>query len=128
MVNFHTKKANLGLWDGKNLVYFVAIRFCIAILVYFVGIRYFCGHFGIILPVLVCCTKKNLATLSGWQNSPLLADISQAQNKSFFEVCARFALAPLRESKAPSWIFAVRVTFECLAFEAFISYAQGSML
>jgi hypothetical protein len=24
----------------------------------------FCGHFGILIPVLVCCTKKNLATLA----------------------------------------------------------------
>jgi hypothetical protein len=23
----------------------------------------FCGHFGIFFPILVCCTKKNLATL-----------------------------------------------------------------
>jgi hypothetical protein len=38
--------------------------------VYFTAISYnlwpffiFCGHFGIFFPVLVCCTKKNLATL-----------------------------------------------------------------
>jgi hypothetical protein len=32
-------------------------------LVYFVAIWYIIWLFGIFLPVLVCCTKKNLATL-----------------------------------------------------------------
>jgi hypothetical protein len=32
-------------------------------LVYFVAIWYIVWLFGIFIPVLVCCTKKNLATL-----------------------------------------------------------------
>jgi hypothetical protein len=32
-------------------------------LVYFVAIRYILCEFGIFFPVLLCCTKENLATL-----------------------------------------------------------------
>jgi hypothetical protein len=41
---------NFGEFHG-HLVFFVAI------------LVYFCGHVCVYFPVLVCCTKKNLATL-----------------------------------------------------------------
>jgi hypothetical protein len=46
--------------------WFMAIWYFIAILVYMVylvAVWYFCGHIGILFQVLVCCSKKNLATL-----------------------------------------------------------------
>jgi hypothetical protein len=47
---------NVGIFYG-HLVYFTAI------LVYFVAIWYNSWLFGIFFPILVDCTKKNLATL-----------------------------------------------------------------
>jgi hypothetical protein len=68
MVYFHTKNHNFEIFwktlQWKILVYFTANLFiCLTF-----GI--FCDHsnvllpFGILPPVLVCCTKKNLATLA----------------------------------------------------------------
>jgi hypothetical protein len=55
MVYFQTENANFGtFWrvsQWKILVYFMAIRSILC-------------SFGIFSPFLVCCTKKNLATLS----------------------------------------------------------------
>jgi hypothetical protein len=64
MVCFQTKNTNLeglatevvGIFYG-HLVYFTAP------LVYFVTFWYILWLFGVFFPFLVCCTKKNLATL-----------------------------------------------------------------
>jgi hypothetical protein len=60
MAYFQTKVPNLGkFWmefQWKMLVYFDAISLFCGLLVYVMVIWY-------IIPVLVCCTKKNLATL-----------------------------------------------------------------
>jgi hypothetical protein len=58
-----------GVFHG-HLVYFIAIWY-ISLpfgifhghLVYFMAIWYISWPFGMFLPVLACCTKKNLATL-----------------------------------------------------------------
>jgi hypothetical protein len=47
---------DVGKFYG-HLVYFTAI------LVYFVAIWYSLWFFGLFFPVLVCCTRQNLATL-----------------------------------------------------------------
>jgi hypothetical protein len=69
MVYLKTKNPNLGkIWrvlQWTVLAYFMTIW---SILwpfgyVYFVAIHYILWSFGIFFPVLVCCTKKNLATL-----------------------------------------------------------------
>jgi hypothetical protein len=68
MVSFQTKNSNLGkFWralDGKMLIYFMAIWY----ILHPFGIFYdHLVHFVIIwyiFPVLVSCTKKNLATLT----------------------------------------------------------------
>jgi hypothetical protein len=73
MVYFQNKNANLGKFRlakkdvGKFYGYFV----------YFTAIWYilwpfgiFSGHFGIFFPVLVCCTKKNLATPENTLKTP----------------------------------------------------------
>jgi hypothetical protein len=61
MVCFQTKNPNLSKFCGvllrKILVYFMANW------KYFVAIWYILWYFGIISPVLVFWTKKNLATL-----------------------------------------------------------------
>jgi hypothetical protein len=59
-----------GLAEEKILVYFMSIWsillpfgiFC-GHLIYFVVVWYILWSFGIFLTVLVCCAKKNLATL-----------------------------------------------------------------
>jgi hypothetical protein len=68
MVYFQTKKSQfgkileclaikaVGKFNG-HLVDFTAISYI------FCPSGIFCGHFGIFFPVLVCCTKINLATL-----------------------------------------------------------------
>jgi hypothetical protein len=82
MVNFEIKNSTLGkfwsVFQWKMLVNFKAIWSILLIfglfycyLVYFTAIWYiillpsgiFCGNFGIFFPILVCCAKKNLATL-----------------------------------------------------------------
>jgi hypothetical protein len=87
MAYFQTKNLNLGKFlrvlKWKMLVYFIAIwdilrPFCI-----------FCGHLGYLMviwyifPVLVCCTKKNLATLVGVQLGEE-ANQSESLFRSFF--------------------------------------------
>jgi hypothetical protein len=52
--------------EMTNLVYFMAIwnlYVSITILVCCTAILYFCGHADILFHILVCSTKKNLATL-----------------------------------------------------------------
>jgi hypothetical protein len=62
MVNFKTKNPNLGkfwsVWQRKMLVTFTPIW---SILLPF-GENY--GHLVFFVVILVCCAKKNLATLS----------------------------------------------------------------
>jgi hypothetical protein len=55
-----------------HLVYFMAIWYILwpfgpfyGQLVFFMAIWYILWLFGILFPVLVCCHKKNLATLAG---------------------------------------------------------------
>jgi hypothetical protein len=61
MVHFHTKNLNLGrFWSVLQRKMSVNFNAIWSILWPF---DIFCGHFGIFFPVLVCCTKKNLATL-----------------------------------------------------------------
>jgi hypothetical protein len=48
-------------WDKKFWLFYIwqfSVYFGI-----FIAICYFCGHFDIFFAILVCCTKKNLATL-----------------------------------------------------------------
>jgi hypothetical protein len=61
MVYFLQKK---HLLEGLGKEHFVALhgRLVFAMLVYFMAIWYFSGHFGNFF-ILVCCTKKNLAYL-----------------------------------------------------------------
>jgi hypothetical protein len=47
---------DFGKFNG-HFVYFTAIWYILC------QCGKFCGHFGIYIPVLVCCTKKNLAAL-----------------------------------------------------------------
>jgi hypothetical protein len=67
MVYFHTKNLIWVFfgrpWDGKFWRIPWPFGIVIPILVYFMEIRYFHCHFGTFFPILVCCTKKNLATL-----------------------------------------------------------------
>jgi hypothetical protein len=61
MVYFQTKNPNLGkFWSALQwnmLVNFIAIH------MYFTAVWYILWPFWSIFPVLVCCTKKNLATM-----------------------------------------------------------------
>jgi hypothetical protein len=53
-------------WDGKFWCFswpFKLLFWYMYICCAYMAIWYFCGHFGIFSPILVCCTKKNLATL-----------------------------------------------------------------
>jgi hypothetical protein len=52
----------LGMKNFGVPTYSIAIWHFIAILVYFLTIWYVCGLFGTFSPILVSCTKKNLAT------------------------------------------------------------------
>jgi hypothetical protein len=67
MVSFRTKNPNLGkFWrvlQWKILVYFMAIWSTFQPFDIFHGLWVYFPPFWYILPVLVCCTKKNLATL-----------------------------------------------------------------
>jgi hypothetical protein len=56
-----------GIFCG-NLVYFVAIWYFLWLFGIVCAIRYILGLFGIFSPVFVCCTNKNLATLSWIRN------------------------------------------------------------
>jgi hypothetical protein len=53
----------LKVLQWKMMVYFIAIWSFYGHLVYFTAIWSILWLFGIFFPVLVCCTKKNLATL-----------------------------------------------------------------
>jgi hypothetical protein len=48
---------NFGVFLG-HLVILVPLWYT-----YFMATWYFCVRFGILFPILVCCTEKNLATL-----------------------------------------------------------------
>jgi hypothetical protein len=65
MVSFQSKNNNLGtIWralDDKMLIYFMSVS---NFLGYLVTILYILCSFGTFFPVLVSCTKKNLATLA----------------------------------------------------------------
>jgi hypothetical protein len=64
---FQTKNPNLGkFWKAlqwEMLVYVIATWSIYGHLVYFVALWYILWLFGTFFPVLVSCTKKNLATL-----------------------------------------------------------------
>jgi hypothetical protein len=68
MVCFRTKNPTLGkFWrvlQRKILAYFMNIWSILRHYKYFMAIWYILWLFGIFSPVLVSCTKKNLATLS----------------------------------------------------------------
>jgi hypothetical protein len=57
MVDFPTKNPNLGKFRRVLQCWFYGH------LVYFTTIWYILWPFGTLFPLLVCCTKKNLATL-----------------------------------------------------------------
>jgi hypothetical protein len=62
MANFQTKKFQFGeILEGLAMED-VGVFYCH--FVYFVAILYILLPFGMLLPVLVCCSRKNLATLS----------------------------------------------------------------
>jgi hypothetical protein len=67
IVYFQTENTNLGKFlkalDWKLLIHFIAFKSIYGHLGYFMTIRYILCSFGTFLPVLVSCTKKNLATL-----------------------------------------------------------------
>jgi hypothetical protein len=97
---FKQKIPKLGkFWtvlQWKMLVYSMAIWFILANLVCFVAIRYILLSFGIFLaigyilhmviwyifPVLVCCAKKNLATLLVNSSSESFTLIEKTEEKS----------------------------------------------
>jgi hypothetical protein len=58
---------DVGIFNG-HLVYFVAI----------------CGNFVYFSPVLVCCTKKQLATLGGGKKSILFDTPAYEKTKLMF--------------------------------------------
>jgi hypothetical protein len=69
MVYFQTKNSNLGkFWrvlQRKMLVYFMSMfGLFYGHWKYVTAIWYILWPFGLFFPVLVCCTKKNLATLA----------------------------------------------------------------
>jgi hypothetical protein len=75
MVSFRTKNPNLGKFrrvlQWKMLVYFMDIWSTFRACVIFYGHLVYVPSFWYILPILVCCNKKNLATLNesrGLQN------------------------------------------------------------
>jgi hypothetical protein len=54
---------DVGKFYG-HFVYFTAIWYILWSFWYILlSFGIFCGHFGIFFPVLVCCTKYNLATV-----------------------------------------------------------------
>jgi hypothetical protein len=69
MVCFQTKNRNLGkFWkslDRKMLIYFMAYWNIFRTFGIIMTIWYILCSFGTLFPVLVSCTKKNLATLIG---------------------------------------------------------------
>jgi hypothetical protein len=69
------------------LLYFTAVIFN-GYLVFFLAIWYIQWSFGIVFPVLVYCTKKNLATLFRACRHPLSGPI-------------RLALGPINKSRRP---------------------------
>jgi hypothetical protein len=87
MAYFETKNPNLGkFWmvlKWKMLVYFIAIWFIIR------PFGIFCGHLvyfmviWYIFPVLVCCTKKKLATLVQKRIVDSMCFRSDVMNKSY---------------------------------------------
>jgi hypothetical protein len=75
MLYFQARIPNLGafcrMFQWKMLVYFMSIWYILqpfgifySRLVYFTAVWYIFWLFGIFFPVLVCCSKKNLATLA----------------------------------------------------------------
>jgi hypothetical protein len=97
--------------ESKMLVIFVALWNVLEPLVMFNGqVGIFCGRFGNILPVLVCCTKKNLATLVAFgkiylqkrlvtllhqksQPSTMHSCLQSAGHKVFFSIVKSFAFS-----------------------------------
>jgi hypothetical protein len=70
LVHFQTKKSHLGkFWrvlQWKILVYFIAIWSILrSIGIFYDHLVWYVVVVWYIFPVLVCCTKKNLATLAG---------------------------------------------------------------
>jgi hypothetical protein len=64
MVCFQSKIPNLGLPCNERSLRPFCLFYCH--FVYFLAIRYILWSFRFIFPVLVCCTKKNLATLGSF--------------------------------------------------------------
>jgi hypothetical protein len=71
-----------GYWNGKCWYILCPFGLFYGNLVYFVVIWSILWPFGIFFPVLVCCTKKNLATLlcSNETFLPLLPNLLRAWN------------------------------------------------
>jgi hypothetical protein len=67
MAYFQTKNPNCGIfWEAfewKILLYFMDIWYFESCLLNCIAVWYILCSFGIFLTILVCCTKKNLATL-----------------------------------------------------------------
>jgi hypothetical protein len=60
MAYFQTKNQNLGNFNGLAIE---DISLFCSYFVYFMAIWFSLCLFGVNIPILVCCTKKNLATL-----------------------------------------------------------------
>jgi hypothetical protein len=67
MVYFYTKNTNLGMFwrafEWKMLVYFIPFWYILLSFVTFYVHLFILWSIGTFQTVLVCCTKKNLATL-----------------------------------------------------------------
>jgi hypothetical protein len=61
-IYFQTKNTDSGkllkVLQWKMLVFFIYILSLLQQMVYFMAIRYICGHLVYNFPVLVCCTEK----------------------------------------------------------------------
>jgi hypothetical protein len=86
MANFHTKHPNLGKFvrvlEWKKLIYFMARLNNVCTVIWY-SLRPY-GIFLVVLyifTVLVCCTKKNLATMRNFQkaNAPNLVTLVARQ-------------------------------------------------
>jgi hypothetical protein len=74
-------------WDGKVWCLSWPFGFLSAILVCFMAIWYFCGHLGKVSPILVCCAKKNLATLPHCLHLSRLTFFCINKTSSYFNFC-----------------------------------------
>jgi hypothetical protein len=103
MADFQTKNRNLGtFWRAlhfKLLVYFLVIWSILLPYDIFMDICYILWQFGILVPGLVFCTKKNLATPG---HVVMAAHFLVAKKSSEISSRLGFSLAPAKERPLPA--------------------------